>query len=259
MASPKIRIFNHTKGLTGHWWAELDDGGGSVTRASFGPKDITDLRGALGALGFPVDTSDGEFRSGSPKMAPFNRTSDANMDRPRNQVTIPIDRDGYERAMDRINAWQVAAEKPGGIDYRAMGAHPNNCIDPTQDLVTAAGVPGHIADYFSTDALRGSAAGRQAMRRAGVRVGEQGAASDFPDMAFPWMPTPSNRPPVSVPPVQEQASSSPDHSFSSAPPLDVDAPRFDAGNVPNLLNSNSLPANLLNMSPEELRWAKYRY
>lgn len=266
MASPKIRIFNHTSGLTGHWWAELDDGDGNVTRASFGPKEITGLRGALGALGFPVDTSDGEFRSGKPGPdGPFNRPSDANMDRPRNQVTIPIDRDGYERAMDRIGAWRTAADKPGGIDYRAASPVPNNCIDPTQDVASAAGVPGHIADYFSTNDLRSSLAGEQAMHRVGIRPDEP--VAEFPDMAYPWRPAPSDQPPVSGPPEPEPAPtpSNPGNLLNSASSqagadahtLNITYPEW--GGARNWFNSDSLPANLLNMSPEEMRWARYRY
>ncbi len=267
MTSPKIRISNSDSGFSGHWWADIDDGDGNVTRASFGPKEITGVRGLLGALGFPVDTADGEFRSGKPgPYSPtFKRPGDSNMDRPRNQVTIPIDREGYERAMDRINAWEAAAQKPGGIDYRAAGVQPNNCIDPTQDIATAAGVPGQIADYFPTDALRGSLAGRQAMHRAGVRADDPGAVPDFPDMAFPWGPTPSDRAPVSVPTEPEPTPNNPGNLFNSAAPRAGDGARTlniiypEWGGARNWFNSDSLPENLLNMSPEEMRWAKYRY
>jgi hypothetical protein len=180
MPDPTITIRNRKGPIAGHFWTELDDGQGTKTVGSFGPRSIEDVRGALASTGLvPGMSADGEFKSGDILRDANGRPEDSFA-----SATVPISPEGYAAAKQRIEA----ASDDHKLDYRGLGPNPNNCIDATQDILTRTGRPESVADFFTAPVLNESPAGVVAMHRAGVRADDAATVAEFPDMAFPWPP-----------------------------------------------------------------------
>jgi hypothetical protein len=236
MPDPTITIKNRKNPPAGHFWVELDDGDGTKTVGSFGPRKGAGTAAASGLV--PWTPSDGEFKAGNTLYDDDGEIEDSTA-----SATVPISSEGYAAAMLQIAALKEASAKHQ-LDYRALGVDPNNCIDVTQNILDKAGRPEKVADFFQTAVLQQSPAGISAMHRAGGRADDAAAVAEFPDMAFPWPP--QARSDVDMLPAPAE----------SAPMNYLNSAQVERMIPENLLNSAPYAENLLNAA-KGLRAAGY--